>query len=785
MDLKQAALFYKNRWKWRKDVVEHQERQAAAADRVKAQKAKTKSASQQVAEEDTGVEDTTVNKNKPADKRPKFKVGAKREERLSEKAEKRLKEQQELAVGFVRQTLDAVHGLNDPSAVKITDAALTLLRQPEVSAQDLLDFSKTVKKADVASPRIKAAIDKHKETFSDRQKTLWEEVLVEIKELEAKERKGDPVEFSAKFADDTLSVMDLFLGPAGPLAKVGRDFLAEHKEDAKRLAKGANRLSRAIAARVPFVKTMGRRASVLFERFLPNIKSNLRKLAERLKNSSGGGLLGAIGGAGGKALKIGQVIAGSELAQGALLLGGVASMVAANAAKSWAGEKMDSAKSWVGEKAKAVKNSGVVKLALAVTDGIVKFFNDATTYLANGSLVLGRRLGSFGKTQWDNLCQELESIKATCIKIWDSTDSPVKTFLTNLQNAIEHLWSWVKSFMPSIKKDGGASQGEMGYDANGNATGVLTETSPVAGAKGDGTPNPKEVKDLVTGVIDHTAVKFHGGATLEGANPGMVRNFMGMASEYKRITGKTIQLNDGKRSNSEQAALHAKYPNKAAPPGQSMHEYGLAVDINSADADALTRLGLMDKYGFTRPVAGEKWHVEPVAIQSMKASIRKNGAVTELATAETKPKGVESETDAKPADKVSVAAAAVSSQPMDTKSNSAAAPTKPGIASNTINSVKAPSVDKGYTVDTATNTTGLAPATSSGFARSSPMATVQAPTAASYERKTSYSRTVEQTIDTAENSKTPAKQQVTQKDGSNVPFYVGDLGLLTFNLGVV
>lgn len=78
-------------------------------------------------------------------------------------------------------------------------------------------------------------------------------------------------------------------------------------------------------------------------------------------------------------------------------------------------------------------------------------------------------------------------------------------------------------------------------------------------------------------------------------------------------TGKKIQLNSGYRSPEEQAELYAKLgPPKAAPPGRSRHESGLAIDMNSPDANKAAELGLMQKYGFTRPVRGETWHVEPV-----------------------------------------------------------------------------------------------------------------------------------------------------------------------------
>ena len=87
-----------------------------------------------------------------------------------------------------------------------------------------------------------------------------------------------------------------------------------------------------------------------------------------------------------------------------------------------------------------------------------------------------------------------------------------------------------------------------------------------------------------------------------------------MAKEYNALTGKTIPVNEAFRSYDDQAALYAKNPGKAAKPGNSTHEFGLALDIASKTADELDKLGLMRKYGFTRPIGGEKWHIEPIGV---------------------------------------------------------------------------------------------------------------------------------------------------------------------------
>lgn len=98
---------------------------------------------------------------------------------------------------------------------------------------------------------------------------------------------------------------------------------------------------------------------------------------------------------------------------------------------------------------------------------------------------------------------------------------------------------------------------------------------------------------------------------LAGMDSAVKKRLAAVAYEYFNNTGKKIQINSAFRDPKEQAALFAKYGSpRAARPGKSKHEVGLAFDMNSADANRATSLGLFDKYGFQRPIAAEPWHVE-------------------------------------------------------------------------------------------------------------------------------------------------------------------------------
>lgn len=111
-------------------------------------------------------------------------------------------------------------------------------------------------------------------------------------------------------------------------------------------------------------------------------------------------------------------------------------------------------------------------------------------------------------------------------------------------------------------------------------------------------------------------LKVQPGVKFDTTNPSVLKNFRAMVEEYGETTGKKVQVNSGSRTTAEQAALYQRDPKTAAKPGRSLHEFGLALDVNSTDANAMEEAGLMRKYGFTRPVGGEPWHVEPAGIQT-------------------------------------------------------------------------------------------------------------------------------------------------------------------------
>jgi len=159
----------------------------------------------------------------------------------------------------------------------------------------------------------------------------------------------------------------------------------------------------------------------------------------------------------------------------------------------------------------------------------------------------------------------------------------------------------------------GLAIGGAGASSGGGSqpTTQVDTRPPVSGTGGGAAPGSAD--DPMNADLNQYVTRKDPGVDLEGLHPNLKKRLAGMAKEYHEKTGKKIQINSAYRDPKQQQELFLKIgAPKAAPPGKSKHEFGAAFDMNSGDADNAIKLGLFDKYGFTRPVKGETWHVEPV-----------------------------------------------------------------------------------------------------------------------------------------------------------------------------
>lgn len=189
-----------------------------------------------------------------------------------------------------------------------------------------------------------------------------------------------------------------------------------------------------------------------------------------------------------------------------------------------------------------------------------------------------------------------------------------RNFASNYRDETNRLLESGKSVVGgAVSDDGGKekpapSEGQQGQENMPSMSSIPMASGALADAS----------KGLAGAIIGK-------GVDLDNMNPTVRQSFMAMLAEYNESTGKKVRVTDGHRDRNKQARLYASLPaGQAAKPGSSLHEFGAALDVSSEDANTLEKLGLLRKYGFTRPVGGEPWHLEPAGIQGQLDKAKKD-----------------------------------------------------------------------------------------------------------------------------------------------------------------
>jgi len=184
--------------------------------------------------------------------------------------------------------------------------------------------------------------------------------------------------------------------------------------------------------------------------------------------------------------------------------------------------------------------------------------------------------------------------------------APATQALAYLAETVESL----TSLLPGSKST-------TGYGRGGTGTLGKSLASTAAGAAAGSVFGP--VGTVIGGIAGYAGYELGGGGGLtgktSGLDPAFMKKLQGAANEYQSLTGQSLNIVSGNRTSEEQAKLYAdfqagrsRFP--AAPPGQSRHESGRAVDVSLDAANKLDSMGLLQKYGLSRPVAGDPIHIQ-------------------------------------------------------------------------------------------------------------------------------------------------------------------------------
>lgn len=133
-------------------------------------------------------------------------------------------------------------------------------------------------------------------------------------------------------------------------------------------------------------------------------------------------------------------------------------------------------------------------------------------------------------------------------------------------------------------------------------------------------PAPAVMPQASAPAAVHTPGDGHDHRGGKGLDPG----FNDALSRFIKDSGGRIKLGSGYRSYDEQAKLYDRWLRKvpgqakAAPPGKSNHNHGLAGDlVYTGDGKAWAHANAA-KYGLYFPMSYEPWHIEPLSTRGRK-----------------------------------------------------------------------------------------------------------------------------------------------------------------------
>ena len=293
-----------------------------------------------------------------------------------------------------------------------------------------------------------------------------------------------------------------------------------------------------------------------------------------------------------------------------------------------------------------LQNYGLFK-ASDILDIARRLISDSAVWTEGGNIWPGEEINKDPKSIEGNL-NALEKIVSDTKLAEQSANKPKKDTDNTSKPKTESQSTTVKVNSPGSNNTYVAREATKAPDSSKNNTGkafasrkddkpIPMEAEPTKSGSGPAATSAaaNDKKDLgvaasppsslpmADGAViqnaDKSSVRVDRDVDLDGVHPELLKNVLGMAQEYKQLTGKKMLITSGSRTTEKQEYLYKTLPKgKAARPGTSFHEFGLAVDMNSKD-DSLQwaeKNGLLKKYGLTRPIGGEPWHIEAAGLQT-------------------------------------------------------------------------------------------------------------------------------------------------------------------------
>lgn len=240
---------------------------------------------------------------------------------------------------------------------------------------------------------------------------------------------------------------------------------------------------------------------------------------------------------------------------------------------------------------------------------------------------LNSKASQFSQEFSSSITSQMDSFASACdlYERYVETKAALATARSNYNSAVQAndnaSASSYSSQVSSLQNDLQNLKGQI-ENTLASVTGVRVEaspvvTTPVTSTSGTGSSNVAldEQGNLANPYIVHSS-----GTHTEGLAPAMKARIDKLATRYYELTGEKLVITSGSRTMAEQQALYDKYgaTRAAKPSSKSPHIAGMAVDINSAQANWLADNGILEECGLYRPLLNwgssggtdEPWHLE-------------------------------------------------------------------------------------------------------------------------------------------------------------------------------
>lgn len=198
-----------------------------------------------------------------------------------------------------------------------------------------------------------------------------------------------------------------------------------------------------------------------------------------------------------------------------------------------------------------------------------------------------------------------------------SSASSYSAEISNLQNELQNLKSQIENTLASV-------------------TGVKVEANPIDTSlpvTSSSQTTSSTVALDANGNLANPYIVHNGNSHTEGLAPAMKARVDKLATRYYEMTGNKLIINSGSRTMEEQQRLYNQYGGSRAakPSPNAPHIAGMAIDIDSGQANWMAENGLLEECGLYRPLlnwgasggTNEPWHIEIT-------EWRTNGRDTEL-----------------------------------------------------------------------------------------------------------------------------------------------------------